>query len=147
MFQAMKNLCTTCQCDENDAWWCLKESNWSSQGAFVKLDALREFCSMSSCRRPDAWRYLKHADWNVNRAVLEFHKKDQVYFIACPYKQHGDCDRVWPIAHSDLNCRRARCGTNIWRGKEYQFPKHGMRYKIEAHLQSWPGDEWEGWPG
>merc|ERR1712008_322194 len=68
---------------------------------------------------------------------------DEVYHIRCPYHELGDCDRVWPLAHSDLNCCKVRCGIVHWRGEERQLPKHGTRAEVERYLFpdgiDWPG--------
>eukprot|EP00931_Biecheleriopsis_adriatica_P118455 TRINITY_DN93866_c0_g1_i1.p1 TRINITY_DN93866_c0_g1~~TRINITY_DN93866_c0_g1_i1.p1 ORF type:complete len:250 (+),score=41.78 TRINITY_DN93866_c0_g1_i1:96-845(+) len=130
---------------ERDAWWYMLRAEWNEQSAMSNLSAVRELSMRCGCSEGEAWKSLARAGWNLQSAAEDLSKKDQVYQISCPYKQMCDCDKVWTVAHSELNCHAVRCGLNVWMGKEYQFPRHGSRQDVLRHLQSWPG--WEDWPG
>ena len=62
--------------------------------------------------------------------------------VTCPYE---DCRRIYRVRRSDYRCRIARCGCAVYRGREYQLPKHGSRAEVRQWLQeTW---DYEGWPG
>ena len=62
--------------------------------------------------------------------------------VTCPYE---DCRRLYRVRRTDYRCRVVRCGCVLYRGREYQLPKHGSRAEVRSWLQeSWG---WPDWPG
>lgn len=146
--KALQDFCARSSCREHFALGYLRQAHWNAEQALAEyesnLQAVQQFCSITGCQEAGSWKFLRTAKWNVEQAILDYTRKDDVYFIACPYNQYGECNQVWPVSHADLNCRMVRCGIVKWRGEEHQVPRHGSRLDVERFLmpdgRDWPGE-------